>query len=645
MFSRAPFVLILPPLMVGILLFDKVENSFIITLISLISSLILYLVISFKDFFHNEKLKISLLFVAIITLGGVIVSLERTHTIPIRKDASVIVNVTEIASSDKDWRKSICKIESVLLNDSITRYSENILLFFNSPDIKEGDILLIHTDLERIKNKNNPGEFDVKSYWTNKDIYRIGFVSENDFKYISTIELSWFDRIFKKIRNSLNQQLKLILTGEELGVASALLLGDKELLSNETRNSFSNAGAMHVLAVSGLHVGIVLTILMFLLARLTRFISKKNATIIAIIIIWVYAGTTGFSPSVMRASFMFSTIALGQISGRNNNSMNVLMFSAFVLLIFNPLWIYDIGFQLSYLAMVGIFLLYQPIAKFIYFKNKWLMKIWQGTAVGFAAQAFTVPLTLYYFHQFPNYFVLTNIGMMVFAGFVLGIGLFFFAFSWTSILNFVIGNLLKFGLLSMLVFVQFIDAIPFSVATGFSLSEEMVYLIYFLMIFAIIPTFKKFRKIVLLLFLIVFIQIEYNRFHNLNQSEMVVFNSEDFALSIKCRNEIICLYSANKNRIKKVELLMKQYVATKPGNYRLIALKEGRTNVNFSGDQFSFYSNKYGVTIDSKKIQLHIRTNYSGNFFELRNSYDMSYLAKNSDRYNLGDGAKIIPLN
>lgn len=645
MFSKAPFLWILPLLIVGILLFDRIDNSVLILMVSLLVSLIAYFVISNFGFLNVEKVRNGFLFVSIIFLGGLIISQVRLEVKSIPKDSSVIISVDEIASKDKNWRKAICKIESILLKDSIVPHFENVLLFFNTPEVKVGDVLLIQTDLNSIKNKNNPGEFDVKSYWNNKNIYQIGFVSEGDFKYLKTVESSWLESFFNTIRNSLIQQLKLVLDGDELGVASALLLGDKELLTAETRNSFSNVGAMHVLAVSGLHVGIVLVILMFLLGRFTRFISKKNATIIAIIIIWIYAGITGFSPSVMRASFMFSAIAIGQMAGRNNNAMNILMFSAFVLLVFNPLWIYDIGFQLSYLAMIGIFMLYSPISKLIHFRNKWLLKVWQGTAVGIAAQAFTVPLTLYYFHQFPNYFILTNIGMMVFAGVILGIGLFFFTFSWSSLLKFLIGNLLKIGLLVMLFFVQFIDGMPFSVATGFTLSEKLVYFIYLLMVIVLIKRFIKLKKVALISFVFIFIYVEYDRFQNLNRSEMVIFNSDDFAMAIKCKNQIVCFHSARGNRIKKVDMLMKQYTSVKPGEYSLVDLKPGKTSVKLNDANYDIYSDEYGVTIESKNVQLHVRTNYSGNFVELNNSFDMAYLARNSDRYNLSDGAKIIPLN
>lgn len=588
--------------------------------------------------------QVALLFLCLILLGGVLISGHRAQTHLINKGQSILISVDEIASKDKEWRKSICSIESIFTKDSIIPHQEKVLLFFNDKNVNVGDVLLVQTNMQSISNKNNPGEFDVQSYWNNKNIFQIGFVFEDDFKFIETIQKSWLNQFLINIRNRLKKQLKLVLQGEELGVATALLLGDKELLASETRSSFSNAGAMHVLAVSGLHVGIVLFILMFLLGKISRFISKKNAVIISIVIIWLYAGITGFSPSVMRASFMFSLIAIAQIRGKNSNAINTLMFSAFALLVFNPLWIYDIGFQLSYLAMLGIFLLYKPISQMIYLRNKWLMKIWQGTAVGLAAQAFTVPLTLYYFHQFPNYFILTNIGMMVFAGLILGIGLFFFSVSWVSIFKVLVGKILEIGLFAMLFFVQFIDDIPFSVATGFTLSKELLVVVYFLMFLLIINQFKKIKNIALLTLLIVFVKVEYDRFQNLNKSEVVVFNSDDFAMSIKNNNQIICLHSAKKEREKRIEMLMDQYISVSPGSYEILALIDGNTSINIGGDKFDLFVDKYGVKVKSEKLNFYVRTNYSGNFLELKDTYDMAYLAKNSDRYNLSSGAKVIPL-
>lgn len=592
-----------------------------------------------------KKLRVGLLFVSILFTGGALISLNRTESKSISKGTSALLSVDEIASTDKDWRKSICSVNSLITNDSVVNHDEKILLFFNTSQVQVGDVLLVQTNLESIRNKNNPGEFDVKSYWNNKDIYQIGFVGEDDFKLLKTVDHPWWINWSSRVRSHLTEKLQTALSGEILGVAVALLLGDKQLLTNEVRSSFSNAGAMHVLAVSGLHVGIVLYILMFILGRFTRFISKRNAVLISIVIIWMYAAVTGFSPSVLRASFMFSILAIAQISGRAKNPINVLFFSAFVLLLFQPLWVYDIGFQLSYLAMIGIFILYTPISKFFYFKHKWLTKVWQGTAVGLAAQIFTVPLTLYYFHQFPNYFILTNVGMMFFAGVVLGLGLFFFAISWSSVLAFFAGNLLKIGLIGMVFFVQWIDGIPFSVATGFQLSFELMCLIYLLLILLVFATSTKLKVSVIVSFFMIFLVIHNQRYQNLRKSEMVVFNSDDFTLAVKSKDQIVCFYTAKKERTKKVKSMLKDYTLVRPGNITFVFLDDGLTKVKLSNEEYEIYTDKYGVNISSTKVKLYVRTNYSGNYFELDKSYDMAYLSKNKDRHNLAEGAKVIPLN
>ncbi len=644
-FQKVPFVYITSFFLLGIVFIDNTVYGSENALISLFMALSIYILLSKVKNEFLKKIRVGLLFLAILFTGGSLISFNRTESKSITKGTSVLLSVDEIASEDKDWRKAICTVNSLVTKDSVVNHVEKILLFFNSSQVQVGDVLLVQANLDSIKNKNNPGEFNVKAYWNNKDVYQIGFVGESDFKLIKTVDYPWWMNWSSRVRNHLTEKLQSTLNGEALGVAVALLLGDKQLLTNEVRSSFSNAGAMHVLAVSGLHVGIVLYILMFVLGKFTRFISKRNAVLISIAIIWIYAAITGFSPSVLRASFMFSVLAIAQITGRNKNSINVLFFSAFVLLLFQPLWVYDIGFQLSYLAMTGIFVLYPLVSKLIYFKNKWLTKIWQGTAVGLSAQLFTVPLTLFYFHQFPNYFILTNIGMMVFSGAVLGLGLLFFVVSWSTFLAFIAGNLLKIGLIGMLFFVQWIDGIPFSVATGFQLSFVLLCLIYTLLILFIFATSTRLKVSVLVSFGMIFIMVHFQRYQNLRESEMVVFNSDDFTVAIKSKDQILCFYTAKKERIKKVKSMLKDYTLVRPGNITFVFLEDGLTKATLHKDKYEIYTDKYGVNISSAKVKLYVRTNYSGNYFELENSCDMAYLSKNKDRYNLAQGAKIIPLN
>ncbi len=592
-----------------------------------------------------EKLKLIVLFVGIVGIGGIVSTLTRQIPSSFSKESSFIVEVKEIAGPTDAWRKAICVTSHVVDDNSLRPYSEKLLVFFKSNQIQVGDVLMLNANFSVIENKNNPGEFDVKSFWNNKNIYQIGFVAEDDFRLLEYNEPNYFKQFFLSLREKLSSQLSTMLHEDVLGVANALLLGDKQLLSAETRTHFSNAGAMHVLAVSGLHVGIVLYLLMFVLGRFPKIISKTTAVVTAVVIIWIYAGVTGFSPSVIRASFMFSMLVLAQLAGRNFDSMNVLFFTAFVLLAIDPLLIYDIGFQLSYLAMVGIFLLYPIVSSWFYIKNKWIRKLWEGTAVGIAAQALTVPLTLYYFHQFPNYFILTNIGMMVFSGVLLGIGMLFFVIQWSSYLMFIVGWSLKVGILVMLYFVQFVDWLPGSVARGFTLSPGLVSLIYFLIICAIFFPLKRLKIPVLATILIVFVVVQWERYTNLNANELVVFNADDVVISIKHGGDIYCFHSATEERVKKVKLLMQSYTAVRPGEVKYFPLKDGETEFNYAKSSIKFYKDKYGVDVKSDEVSFYLRTGYATSFVEMDNVLDMAYLASSEQRYNLNQGAKVISLN
>ena len=631
----------------GIIGFDYEPKAMLYSFILLISGVLGYISLSFHTGMRSEKFKLLALFLGLVAIGGLSISFTRHDSYPIDKNSSVIVEIKEINQPNESWRKAICTATSSVNEDTLMHLDEKMLVFFKSDQLKVGDVLMLNANFSYITNKNNPGEFDVKSFWNNKNIYQIGFVGENDFRLIDYHAPGYFRQFFLSIRDNLSRQLSRYLDNEDaLGVAKALLLGDKQLLSSEVRGHFSNAGAMHVLAVSGLHVGIVLYLLMFVLGRFPRFISKRSAALTAVIIIWMYAGVTGFSPSVIRASFMFSMLVFAQLSGKNYNAMNVLFFTAFVLLVLDPMLIYDIGFQLSYLAMVGIFLLYPFVRNWFYFKNKWISKLWEGTAVGIAAQALTVPLTLYYFHQFPNYFMLTNIGMMALSGVLLGIGMFFFAVYWSSTLLFAVGTLLKVGILGMLFFVQFVDWLPGSVARGFTLSPAMLSIIYLCIICAVeIPFRKRWRAPAILIAVVLFTGIQWERYDNLTTNELVIFNADDVVISVRQNGNIYCFHSAPEEKVKKVEMLMQNYTAIRPGTVHYIPLNDGETKFSAENNSATIYKNKYGVDFESQQASFYIRTAYSASYLELKNVVDIPYLASSSGRYNLEEGATVISLN
>lgn len=621
-------------------------DSFIIAL-TIVVSLVLYGINEFTWKVSNAQSV--LLGLSILGIGSLLVLSHqrgRTQIIDLPKGDSLLIHIDEISKSDKTWKKSICTSEWLISNEEQIRHTEKLLLYFNADNLQVGDVLVINANLNQIKNKGNPGEFDAKNYWGRKGIRTIGFIALNEFKIVNHREPSWGETKLEEIRTGLTNILSKYLVGDELAIAEALILGDKKLLTDDVKTSFSKAGAMHVLAVSGLHVGIVLYLLIFIFSKFPKILSKKKALILSLLIIWLYAGVTGFSPSVLRATIMFSILTVGGIIGKTSNSINVLFFSAFLMIIFNPFIIYDLGFQLSYLAMIGILTLYKPISKFFYIQHKILRKIWEGTAVGISAQLLTFPLTLYYFHQFPNYFVLTNIGMMVFAGVTLGVGLLLFTLSWVSLFAKLIALILSICLSSMLFFIQFIEHLPGSVAKGFVISSELVLILYCVLLSFLL--FNRLKRVVIIntvVALFIFSGIQFVRYENISSDELVVFNSNQLVFSVKIDENIFCFRSDQEKSVKQADLLVLNYEKIKPGNVRMIDLKLGITNFNMSHQEieFDYNLNRLLLSVNDKKYI--IRTNYKLVENDDEVIIDMPYLQENQSHIHLNDGAHTIMLN
>lgn len=567
--------------------------------------------------------------------GGVSGSFQSSETI--------VVKVLEISGKESIWRKAICQIAEK--NHGFSKVNKDkILLFFESDAIQMGDVVIASTKLEIIQNKNNPGEFDAEKYWGAKSIDLIGFVGEGNYQFLDHVNQSSLSLFFDGLRNFMSNVLSDHLEEEELAVANALVLGDKDFLSAETRKSFASAGAMHVLAVSGLHVGIVLVLLMFFFKQFPRVFSKNRALIAALLVIWCYAGLTGLSPSVLRATIMFTILSISTLIGRKGNNVNTLFFSAFVMLVWEPMYLFDIGFQLSYLAMIGIFVFYQPISRMFFISYKPLKWIWDGTSVGIAAQITTFPLSLYYFHQFPNFFLLTNIGMMLLAGVCLSVGLLLSLVSKIGYLSNVVGYLTFLLFSGMLFFVQFIESIPGALAKGFIVSAEMVLLFYSVMLFILIFKDKKqirLAGIAVLTVLIVIIQVD--RYNGHVRKELVVYNSNKLVLSINDGDEIHCFYDVAGE--KKVNRFLEDYEKLYPGKIIYHPLKKGLSEYKTESNLIQLEQGELGMKLKLNNEEYFIRSSYRYSSINDLKIIDMPYLQDNPNHINLNKGAFRLRLN
>lgn len=285
----------------------------------------------------------------------------------------------------------------------------------NTSSYTYGDELIIKANLTPVSPPYNPGEFDFKSWLASKNTYLQTFTTQN--KVIQT-KLNKGSIIIKyaiALRQKQVETYKKIIKNEEaFAVASTLILGYRADLSSETLSSYSKTGTIHALSVSGMHVGIIYVVLNWLLGFMNQ---KKKLRVLKILmicaLIWFYSLLTGLSPSVLRSAIMLTIYILAKSFNKHTNSYNILAFTAFCLLLYNPLLIFDVGFQLSFLAVFGLVYIHPKIYKWFFFKPSWADWIWSSISLGLAAQIATFPLSIYYFHQFPMYFIFSNLFILI----------------------------------------------------------------------------------------------------------------------------------------------------------------------------------------------------------------------------------------
>ncbi|GAA0890970.1 ComEC/Rec2 family competence protein [Fulvivirga kasyanovii] len=431
-----------------------------------------------KSFFSNNHIVGVVGFIAMAMLGYLRVS----HADQTRDSDHIVHHIDEtsyylatLQDPGEERAKTIkfeAEVKGVKKNDQWLQSSGKIYLYIDkSQQLKYGDQLLIKGKPGAIKPPQNPGEFDYKKFLSFKNIHHQDYLREGDFQLIGSSQNPVSAFAFKARSWAAGVLAANVDSDRELGIVQALVLGIKDDLDDDTQKAYAASGATHVLAVSGLHVGIIYGIIFFLLSRFQT--SARGRWIVAgicILVLWFYALLTGLSPSVLRAVTMFTFVIIGQATGRDSNIYNTLAISAFCILMYAPFLIMSLGFQLSYLAVLGIVYL-QPRIYNLYAPDQLVLdKIWATTSVALAAQLATAPLCLLYFHQFPTYFFLSNIIVIPGAMGVLCAGLGVLALSFVPTLAAVLGWLLKWWVYGMNESIIAIRQLPFSQITNISIT-------------------------------------------------------------------------------------------------------------------------------------------------------------------------------
>lgn len=539
-----------------------------------------------------------------------------------RKDAANIITQTgneilvsgeirEVKLGIGGRQQLLLETEMLCTGDSVREIAGKILVMVSDDRaaFRCGDLIVTGGKLAGIESKGNPGEFDAVGFYASRK------VSGQLFTESEMIERTGHRRSLNAIltdwRDFLSGKMEEELDGTFLAIAKALILGDKSDLDTETMEVFSSTGSMHVLAVSGLHIGLILILLQRILKLFSRWITKRQSIIIAIVLIWIYGGITGASPAVMRAVVMFTALSGAQLLNRQPNSLNVLAFSAIMLLEFDPWMLFDLGFQLSYAALIGIFLLYRPIVDVWVPVYKWTRMGWEGTAAGLAATILTTPLILLWFYRFPNYFALANLGVMVFGFAVLMMGIIFLFTVWIPFLVKLVAVLFAFSVFGLVFWVDWVDSLPGAVSGGFQLPVWQVLVAYVLIgfwIFHLHTSVVKRGWLIIATLLLVGLWT-FQRWGVLESRELVVFNSNQFVAAFKDGNRVYGFYDKKWTGSWKVPRELDAFAKYTGSHLQVIPLYGDQTTITMGGKSWCFRKKKEGIQILSPEDNWFYRTN------------------------------------
>ena len=388
--------------------------------------------------------------------------------------------------------------------------------------LKSGDELLISAHISPPLNNRNFDEFDYARFLMRKGISGTGYVASGKWTILSSSKpplssanpsislrqdgMNNFD--LKSVasscrRNVVSLYQELGFNGDELAVLSALTIGDKTELSDSVRESYSVAGASHILALSGLHIGLLYTLLFFILKPIARRgnIGRVIRSVLLLILLWAFAFFTGLSPSVVRSVSMFSILAMADMVGRQPLSLNTLAAAAWLMLFCNPAWLFDVGFQLSFLAVASILLIQKPIYHLITVKGRIGKYIWGLMSVSVAAQIGTAPLVMFYFSRFSVHFLLTNLVVIPFITIILYAAVIMLLLIPLSWLQIVVAEGVKKLLEGLNFFVRWVEQLPYASIDGIWLYQSEIlgiYIVGFLLTYYFMN--RRYRNLLICLF-------------------------------------------------------------------------------------------------------------------------------------------------
>lgn len=452
-----------------------------------------------------------------------------------------------------------------------------------------GSNIQINGAVVRHKIPYNPNQFDYGQYLTDKSILAQMYGTTKNIQVSKSIDKDAFyysDAIRKRILKNLERYI----APTELNVIAALLLGQQQDISPEILHDYQFAGAIHILSVSGLHVGFIMLFITFLL----NFLPKNRWTSIMKLVIvigslWGFAVLAGLSPSVIRSVTMFSFVAVGLHLKRKTNIFHTLLVSLLLILLFEPSFLFDVGFQLSYVSLFFILWLQPIFSDFWKPENTIIKYFWDILTVSFAAQIGAFPLSVYYFHQFPGLFFLTNLIIIPFLSVIMAVGLLVIILAAFHAVPEFLAKTLEYTIVILNKIINWVASLDTFVVQDIPFNKAMLVALY-LFLAAFFMCFRKLdsRKITfatsaLILFVIsCFATIKISQ----NQNEWIVFNVKKTTLIAARNGKNITVFS--NDNIQDNNILKSYAVA----NFGRITNQQPIKN-------FAYFNNRKVLIVDS----------------------------------------------
>lgn len=573
---KYPFIRFLTPLIIGIFfcdsfLYDSGYTGIAVWSLSVVA-LFLFILYYFRKR-HADRWLFGTVVYLLFFLMGVGVTAFRLSTVHCHWSKDKTAYEAVLTETPQEKAKSfLCAAKVLIQCDTIenSRVDKSVLLYLAKDSLSEnlnyGDKLLLYGRITQPVNNGNPEEFDYASYLLRKGVSGTAFVGSGDWKQTGHLPLNnirWNAETYRQ--RVLDYYKNLGFKGDELAVLSALTLGYKEELSDEIKDSYSTSGISHLLALSGLHIGLIVLFLNFLFGWMDRLKTLAVVKQVGIIIfLWGYAYFAGLSPSVIRSVTMFSLIIFSGLCNMNRITLNTLAVAAFLMLLWNPFYLFDVSFQLSFVAVTSIVILQPFLVKPIKVKSR-LGKYLRGLlTVTVAAQIGTCPIVMYYFSSFPVYFLFANILAIPLVFIIMCASMLMLLLSVVPFLQMYVVKVVAFLLELLNEGTSFIEHLPYSSINHIWFTPLDVWTFYLILILLALYFVGKYRKAILCAGVSLLLLCIYHTYHQLlnrDNSSIVFYNNRSYPAIhfVESRDVSFLVTTENKEIMEPLQRSYQRY--------------------------------------------------------------------------------------